>query len=131
MSSTRAAPFMTMSLVMAACLATTLAACNPEPTVPGPAPVEETAAPEAQVIQAQVIQAQYSCANGQTLQVAFDNPRELAIVTGPDGVAHDLPQQRSADGFWYGANGFDLRGRGDEATWTVSGAAPTVCQSVD
>ncbi|QLQ13505.1 MAG: MliC family protein [Brevundimonas sp.] len=77
------------------------------------------------------IQAVYICENAQQLTVDFDNPRQMATVRTSEGLAFDLYQQRAADGIWYRAEGRDLRGRGNEATWTVEGHPATRCRAVD
>ena len=77
-----------------------------------------------------LVQAVYICENAQQLTVDFDNPRQMATVRTSEGLAHDLYQQRAADGIWYRADGYDLRGRGKDATWSVAGKPPTNCRAV-
>lgn len=61
------------------------------------------------------------------LVVAFKD--EHAEVTLPDGAVLTLPQQRAASGFWYATPRHELRGKGQEATWTVGRAAPLACRA--
>ncbi|MEX6725850.1 MliC family protein [Parapedomonas caeni] len=61
------------------------------------------------------------------LVVAFKD--EHAEVTLPDGTRLTLPQQRAASGFWYATPRHELRGKGQEATWTVGRAAPLACRA--
>lgn len=78
-----------------------------------------------------VIRAVYLCNNGERLSVDFDNPRQMATVRNSSGEAVDLYQQRAADGIWYKASAYELRGRGAMATWTADGRPPTDCRAVD
>ncbi len=78
-----------------------------------------------------VIRTVYLCNNSERLSVDFDNPRQMATVRNSRGEAVDLYQERSADGIWYKASGYELRGRGVMATWTSDGRPPTDCRAVD
>ena len=78
-----------------------------------------------------VIRTMYVCQNGENLTVDFDNPREMATVRTSGGLAVDLYQQRAADGIWYRASGYELRGKGVLATWTVNDRPPTECRAID
>ena len=78
-----------------------------------------------------VVRAVYLCDNGERLSVDFDNPRQMATVRNSTGEAVDMYQERAADGIWYRASGFDLRGKGVMATWSADGRDPTECRAVD
>ena len=78
-----------------------------------------------------IIRTVYLCNNSDRLTVDFDNPRQMATVRNSSGTAVDLFQTRAADGFWYRASGYELRGRGAMATWVADGAEPTDCRAVD
>lgn len=78
-----------------------------------------------------VIRTIYLCNNSERLTVDFDNPRQMATVRNSTGEAVDLYQERAADGLWYKASGYELRGRGVMATWTSDGRPPTDCRAVD
>ncbi|MGV8930352.1 MAG: MliC family protein [Brevundimonas sp.] len=78
-----------------------------------------------------VIRTVYLCNNSERLSVDFDNPRQMATVRNSSGEAVDLFQERAADGIWYKASGFELRGKGAMATWTADGRPPTDCRAVD
>ena len=78
-----------------------------------------------------VVRAVYLCNNSERLSVDFDNPRQMATVRNSSGEAVDLFQERAADGIWYRASGYELRGKGVQATWTSSGREPTECRAVD
>lgn len=78
-----------------------------------------------------IVRAEYICLNGERLSVVFDNPREMATVRMIDGTAIDLRQERAADGIWYRADRYDLRGRGAEATWQAPDRDVTSCRAVN
>lgn len=78
-----------------------------------------------------VIRTVYLCNNSERLSVDFDNPRQMATVRNSSGEAVDLFQERGADGIWYRASGYELRGKGVLATWTADGREPTDCRAVD
>ena len=78
-----------------------------------------------------VIRTSYICNDGDRLTVDFDNPRQMATVRNSRGEAIDLYQERSADGIWYRASGYELRGRGAMATWSADGRPITDCRAVD
>ena len=78
-----------------------------------------------------VIRTVYLCNNSERLSVDFDNPRQMATVRNSSGEAVDLYQERAADGIWYKASGYELRGEGVMATWTSDGRPPTECRAVD
>lgn len=77
------------------------------------------------------IRAVYLCNNGERLSVDFDNPREMATVRNSKGEAVDLYRERAADGIWYKASRYELRGRGAMATWSADGVDPTDCRAID
>lgn len=121
-----------------------VSACSPEPRE---APVSGDAVRD-RAIQAQtarrrtgaelqdralnrIVRAVYLCNNAQRLSVDFDNPRQMATVRNSNGEAVDLFQERAADGIWYRASGYELRGKGVMATWTAAGREPTECRAVD
>jgi len=78
-----------------------------------------------------VVRTVYLCDNSERLTVDFDNPRQMATLRTSNGEAVDLYQERAASGIWYRASGHDLRGKGDQAVWTVVDRDPTNCRAVD
>ena len=78
-----------------------------------------------------VIRTVYLCDNGERLSVDFDNPRAMATVRNSNGEAVDLYQERAADGIWYKASAYELRGKGILATWSADGRQPTDCRAID
>ena len=68
----------------------------------------------------------YSCEGDLTLRVQFT--RDAARVTLPGGEELLLPQQPAASGISYGTPQHQLRGKGDEATWTTGRRTPMACR---
>jgi membrane-bound inhibitor of C-type lysozyme len=68
----------------------------------------------------------YTCDDGNALRVQFEG--EAALVTLPDGNTLRLPQQPAASGIWYATPQYTLRGKGDDATWTIGRRAPMACR---
>ena len=121
-----------------------VAACGPEPReAPTDGDAVRERAVEAQTARKRtgaelqdralnrVIRTVYLCANSERLSVDFDNPRQMATVRNSSGEAVDLFQERAEDGIWYRASGYELRGKGVQATWTADGREPTECRAVD
>lgn len=121
-----------------------VAACGPEPSAaPTSADAVQERAIEAQTARRRtgaemqdramnrVVKAVYLCNDGERLSVDFDNPRQMATVRQLNGQAVDLRQERAADGIWYRASGYELRGKGVMATWSAQGKEPTECRAVD
>lgn len=76
-----------------------------------------------------VVRTVYVCSNGERLTVDFDNPRAMATVRNSNGLAVDLHQQKAASGIWYATGGYELRGKGNEATWLASDQPLTTCRA--
>ena len=121
-----------------------IAACGPEPReAPTDGDAVRERAVEAQTARKRtgaevqdralnrVIRTVYLCNNSERLSVDFDNPRQMATVRNSSGEAVDLFQERAASGIWYRASGYELRGKGVQATWTADGRQPTECRAVD
>ena len=86
-------------------------------------------APAAAAALDETIEASYTCTGGQTLEVVFSDGK--ATVTPKGGEPVILPIAMTADGFQYSDAHHSLRGRGNEATWTVHGAEPLSCTAGD
>lgn len=125
-------------------LAVLTASCGPEPrSAPDSGDEVRERAVEAQTARRRtgaeiqdrvlnsVVRAVYLCNNSERLSVDFDNPRQMATVRTSSGQAIDLFQERSADGIWYRASGYELRGQGATANWVADGREPTDCRAVD
>lgn len=76
------------------------------------------------------VEATYVCDQGQSLFVTFDNQRDMATVRLSNNTAVDLRQERAGSGIWYRAEGYELRGQGREARWSVEGEPTAVCRAV-
>lgn len=70
--------------------------------------------------------ATYRCAD-QSFVVRF--PSGHAELSFADGSTLTLSQQPSGSGFRYGDARHELRGKGDEATWTVGRKMPVTCRA--
>ena len=95
-----------MRLSLSLFAATLLAACASSSGVPAPV--------------------RYACENGSALNVRF--VPEGAYVSAADGPEVLLPQLPVASGILYGTAHLQLRGKGEEATWTVGRRVPTACR---
>lgn len=138
----RAAPFIAGS---ALCLSLGLAACGNAPATEAPSDSEavedravrqqkakrRTGAEIQELALNRVVQAVYVCDNSERLTVDFDNPRQMATVRNSNGLAVDLHQQRTDEGIWYTASGYELRGQGIHAAWQARNEEPTNCRAVD
>lgn len=132
------------ALIVSGLLALPLAACGPKPAeAPTDGDAVRERAEKAQTARRRtgaelqdramnrVIRAVYLCNNSERLSVDFDNPRQMATVRNSSGHAIDLYQERAADGIWYRASGYELRGKGVMATWSADGRPATDCRAVD
>ncbi len=79
----------------------------------------------AQSASSRTIKAKYKCSKGQSLTVLFKGSK--ATVTPKGGKSITLSQAKTADGFLYTKSKYKLRGRGDDATWTVGSHKPLKC----
>lgn len=59
----------------------------------------------------------FACTDGSSLLVTF--AQNSAIVVLPDGYSATLPQQVSGSGFRYANDRHELRGKGNDITWTT------------
>ncbi|MFD1332256.1 MliC family protein [Methylopila musalis] len=100
-------------LGLAAALA--LPGCASAPEAPSPRPAPTAAAEDTR----------YACDDGSFLQVTFRD--ESAHVVMADGETADLGQQRAASGVWYASERYELRGKGDVATWSERGRPAASC----
>lgn len=77
-----------------------------------------------------VVDATYRCEGDVVVPARFDNAAHVVDLTLPSGATARLAQQPSGSGIWYSAGGFDLRGKGREATISLWGGAPLKCYSL-
>lgn len=85
------------------------------------------AAPAATAAPARAITAVYACDDGSTLRARFAGSSARVTLPGRARRQVDLPQQRSGSGFIYATPRYELRGKGDDVTWTVGRRAPLRC----
>ncbi|MGU3538784.1 MliC family protein [Methylobacterium sp. A54F] len=86
----------------------------------------------AETVQSELAQTRrviFVCPKDQLLTVEFLNsePGKPAIVRPPGGAAVTLPEQLSGSGFRYADDTHELRGKGQEVTWTDAAQPPVVC----
>lgn len=76
-----------------------------------------------------VATARYRCMDGGKIRVRFDNQSDVATVAreGESKRAVTLTGQKPASGIWYRKDGYELRGKGDAATFTRPGQPPIAC----
>lgn len=67
----------------------------------------------------------FICDNNSEISVEFGV--DTALVTREDGKGFVLPQRISGSGFWYSSGRYDLRGKGNEVTWTDDTKPPRLC----
>jgi hypothetical protein len=73
--------------------------------------------------------ARYQCANGTQLIARFDKGAGTMSLRRGYQRFEPLQQQQSGSGIWYKGEGGEVRGKGDAATITLPGEAPTECKS--
>jgi len=74
------------------------------------------------------IKAKYTCNRGQSLKVVFQG-NKATVTPKWGGKTVTLPQGMSADGFYYVKGKYELRGRGDDATWSTGFSKPFTCHA--
>lgn len=76
------------------------------------------------------IPARFACEDGSRLDLVFDHEKNAAVLRLPKGATAVLPWQKPDAGLWYSGQGYDLRGAGDEVTFTAPGQPATRCTQV-
>ena len=77
-----------------------------------------------------IVAARYRCMDGSSLAVRFDNARNVARVVRGGKALPILAGQRPASGIWYAAAGYELRGKGDNATFKRPGVPAVACTAI-
>jgi membrane-bound inhibitor of C-type lysozyme len=72
------------------------------------------------------VKAGFAC-GATRLNVTFSTEPDEARVEVDGAAAVALLGQRPASGIWYAGNGYELRGKGRDATWTAPGQPPLQC----
>jgi len=75
------------------------------------------------------IRAVFDCEGGQTLDVTFDNDKDVAVITIAGEKPLTLPIAMSGSGYRYSDGDHELSGKGDEAMWQVGDKAPVNCKA--
>ncbi len=99
-------------------------------TMPGLAESpEQTLSRAAESESAKTNQAIFMCSRDALLTVEFgtSDPIKPAIVRAPDGGQLSPPAQASGSGVRHGDQSNELRGKGDEVTWTDASKPSVVC----
>lgn len=78
---------------------------------------------------ADAISVDFACTNGETLSVRYQRDPDVAILTR-NGVAIELPQQRSGSGFIYSNGPNTIRGKGDDLTVEIGRMVPLHCTAI-
>lgn len=78
-----------------------------------------------------VVSARYECAGATRISVRFDNAADTATVRQRGRDVAVMQGQRPGSGIWYKGGGYELRGKGDAAEFTVPGAPPVACTARD
>ncbi len=73
------------------------------------------------------VNARYRCMDGTKIAVRFDNVRDTAAVSRNGKLLATLAGQKPASGIWYKKGAFELRGKGDDATFSTPGQPPNPC----
>lgn len=76
-----------------------------------------------------VTAARYQCVNGSRIIARFDNAAGTLTLRRGYQRFDPLRQAQSGSGIWYQGEGSELRGKGDAATITLPGEAPTECKA--
>lgn len=77
-----------------------------------------------------VVTARYRCVDGSRMTVRFDNRADSAAIASAGRPVATLAGQRPASGIWYRGDGYDLRGKGDDATFSAPGKPPVACTAI-
>lgn len=78
---------------------------------------------------ADIVTASYRCVDGSRINVRFDNGADTATIRSGGKLVAVLKGQRPASGIWYAARGYELRGKGQDATFTQPKLPPLACRS--
>ncbi|RHW19442.1 hypothetical protein D1610_02275 [Sphingomonas gilva] len=71
--------------------------------------------------------ADYACEDGPDFTASFDNDADTATIALAGEAPVVLAGQRPASGIWYAGEGWELRGKGRDATLTRPGEPPVEC----
>jgi membrane-bound inhibitor of C-type lysozyme len=92
---------------------------SPGEAVPSPVPTEDNRST-----------ARYRCMDGSRLVARFDPDNDRVTVSRGGKTLATLRGQRVASGIRYTAKGYELRGKGDDMTFTAPGQPPIACTAI-
>lgn len=104
---------MKASTFLAIWMAMLLQACAGPPTLPTSGPTEPL----------RIVR--FACEDGSSMAVAFSGGTARLNIAGSEALLSQLP---SGSGIHYAGGGHDLRGKGDELTWTDPGGQRRQCR---
>ncbi|UZK65606.1 MliC family protein [Sphingomonas sp. M1-B02] len=90
-------------------------------------PTPGVAAPAPQPTENNRSTARYRCIDGSRLVANFDPDNDRVTVARGGKVLATLRGERSVSGSRYNANGFELRAKGNDMTFTAPGEPPIAC----
>ena len=70
----------------------------------------------------------YRCDDGSVFTLIFEKAGTALVMI--DGGAFRLSDRRPASGIWYADGAQEFRGKGDEATWKMTGRPLTRCRTI-
>ena len=76
-----------------------------------------------------VVTARFRCIDGSHMTARFDNQADKVTLSRGGKPIATLAGQRPASGIWYKGEGYELRGKGEEATFSAPGQPPLPCTS--
>lgn len=92
---------------------------SPPEAAPAPAPPEDHRST-----------ARYRCTDGSRLIARFDPDNDRVTVSRGGKTLATLRGQRVASGISYTAKGYELRGKGNDMTFTAPGQPPIACTPI-
>ncbi len=107
------------ALALAACGSTGLGKVAKDPNLLPPADMSNPSPPNEAVI--------YTCENGVTFKAVFSDDNGSVRIEPPNGAPSTLYIAATGDGFAYMDGAHELRGKGDQATWTDGKNPATKC----
>jgi membrane-bound inhibitor of C-type lysozyme len=72
----------------------------------------------------------YQCDRGTQLSVLYKQDQDMAVIQLEDGTSIELPASPAASGFLYTNGRYALRGKGNEAQWSIGRMAAETCLAI-
>lgn len=96
---------------------------------PRPGETAETPAPQPGDVDNRS-SARYRCIDGSKIAVSYDPDKGTATIMRGGKRLAVLRQERAASGIWYKGRGYELRGKGDDMTFTPPNLPPLPCAAI-